>query len=210
MKCLEVEELISAYLEDELSKEQAREVELHLVGCESCRRLKEKVDELIHVFPDLEEEVPFFLKNRLYYIPESQEIIELNQNRLGYLKWVAAVIGTFVLMLNLFYFTNIFPAANRALHSLMARIKTITVETGAFFEKVKDSRGAVLASVFDAEDETDMTDQLLDEAPVTNRDDGDAIDIENKWDENNMESKKNNEEKKDDKIKPSWNGGKNE
>ena len=149
MNCKRVEELLSMYIENELPGELHREISLHLGHCDQCRVLKEKIEELIYVFPDLEEEVPFFLKNRLYYIPESQAVTEARrESKFFYLKWLAAAIGTFVLFLNLFYFTNIYPPAKRVLHSVVARIKTFTVETEAFIEEVRASDGTSLFSVF--------------------------------------------------------------
>jgi len=156
MNCQKVEDLLSMYIEKDLPAELYREISLHLEHCDHCRALKEKIEELIYVFPELEVEVPFFLKNRLYYIPESQAVIEeRRESKFFYLKWLAAAIGTFVLFLNLFYFTNIYPPAKRVLHSVVARIKTFTVETGAFIDEVKASDGASLFSVFKkAPDET--------------------------------------------------------
>ncbi len=139
MECTHMEDLISGYIENELSRELHKQVSLHLGTCKNCRLLKEKVEELVYAFPELEEEVPFFVKNRLYYIPESQDnIIEMESERL-YLKWIAAMVGTFVLFLNLFYFTNVFPPANRALHLMVSGIKTLTVKTEGIYEKVKES-----------------------------------------------------------------------
>jgi hypothetical protein len=155
MNCNRVEELLSMYIENELPAELHREVSLHLEECVQCRILKEKIEDLIYVFPDLEEEVPFFLKNRLYYIPESQAVIEeRRESKFFYLKWLAAAIGTFVLFLNLFYFTNIYPPAKRVLHSMVARIKTFTVDTGAFIDEVRASDGASLLSVFKKDPDT--------------------------------------------------------
>jgi predicted anti-sigma-YlaC factor YlaD len=155
MNCKRVEDLLSMYIENELPGELHREISLHLEHCDQCRVLREKIEELIYVFPELEEEVPFFLKNRLYYIPESQEVMEeRRESKFFYLKWLAAAIGTFVLFLNLFYFTNIYPPAKRMLHSVVARIKTFTVETGAFIEEVGASDGAALFSMFKKDPDT--------------------------------------------------------
>jgi len=148
MNCQQIEDLISLYIENEVSEEEHNEITLHIGQCPSCRKLKEKVEELMYTFPELEVEVPFFVKNRLYYIPESLSSHESMENRFFYLKWVAAVLGTFVLFLNLFYFTNIYPPANRVLHTTVSHIKTFTVETGAFFQKVTESRGMFLLSLF--------------------------------------------------------------
>jgi len=175
MNCNRVEDLLSMYIEHELPKELHREISLHLEHCDRCKVLKEKIEELIYVFPDLEEEVPFFLKNRLYYIPESQEVmIERRESKFFYLKWLAAAIGTFVLFLNLFYFTNIYPPAKRVLHSVVARIKTFTVETGAFIDEVRASDGAALFSVFKKDPDT-----ALQENKEDRREDGKGTNIEN-------------------------------
>lgn len=139
MDCIQVSELISMYLEDELSPELHDEMTQHLEQCTTCRELKEKVAEMLFTFPELEEEVPFFLKNRLYYIPESQNIMELPETRFFYLKWVAAVVGPLIIFLNLMYFTPIYPPANRLLHTAVSKIETLTVEAGAFFDRLKES-----------------------------------------------------------------------
>ena len=94
---------------------------------------------------DLEENVPFYVKNRLYYISERKEK-KIKKNI--YLKWIAAVIGTIVLFLNLFYFTNIFPAANRTLHLVVSEIENFAVNTEAFFEKMKESGDNFLFGFF--------------------------------------------------------------
>jgi hypothetical protein len=154
MECTQVEDLISGYIENELPRELHKQVSLHLETCQNCRLLKEKVEELIYAFPELEEEVPFFVKNRLYYIPESQDnIIEMETERL-YLKWIAAMVGTFVLFLNIFYFTNIFPTANRTLHLVVSGIKTLTVRTEGIYEKVKESNKLFFLSSRNGETET--------------------------------------------------------
>ncbi|MCK5057361.1 MAG: zf-HC2 domain-containing protein [Candidatus Aminicenantes bacterium] len=148
MNCKKVEDLLSAYIENDLPAAVRSEVSLHLEQCDNCTRLKEKMEELIYSFPDLEEEVPFFLKNRLLYIHESRED---EQSKYYYLKYVAAVIGTAILFLNLFYFTNIYPPANRALHSVVSQIGTIVVETEAFFERLKESKNLLFYSLIKKE-----------------------------------------------------------
>jgi len=165
MDCQKVEELISMYIEDELSEELKKEVSLHLEQCHRCRQLKDEVEQLLYVFPDLEEDVPFFLKNRLYYIPESQEVEEVPETRFYYLKWIAAVVGTFVLFLNLFYFTNIYPPANRLMHSVVSKVETFAVQTGAFIEKVKESRDLLVSALFNSDSDKD-SDSQPDEAAI--------------------------------------------
>lgn len=148
MNCQELENLISAYLEDELPADLQRQVEDHLQECPECRQLRERVECLLQELPELEEEVPFFLKNRLYSIPACEE--EEVRGRIVYLspKWVAAAVGTILLCLNLFYFTNIVPPANRGLHRVTAGIEKLVGQMGGFFEKVKESKDFLLFTFF--------------------------------------------------------------
>lgn len=219
MDCLQVEELMSLYLEHEVSDDVYKEITAHIEQCRACRELKEQIEDMIDVFPDLEEEVPFFLKNRLHYIPESQQVIEMPETRFYYMKWVAAAIGTFVLFLNLFYFTNIYPPANRFLHTTVSKLETLTVETGAFFERLKESKEFFLFSLFkgSSEDDNDENSQNGDSA-----DNGYGFDkkelkqIESKQPESKKTEKRmkeKNDEKRDEKDSQvnskSSHGGKN-
>lgn len=131
MECLKVEELLSDYIENDISEELHKAVSMHLRECKACQTLKDKIEDLMSMATELEEDVPFFLKNRLYNIPDMEE--EEPENS-PYLKWVAAMIGAFVLFLNLFYFTNIFPAANKTLHLVVAKVERVAVETEAYLE----------------------------------------------------------------------------
>lgn len=141
MDCRTVEGHLSRFIENDVNFSQQQEITDHLKTCEKCSKLKEKVEHVLNVYPDLEEEVPFFLKNRLYNIVDSTQESEI---KAGYIRWVAAAVGTVVLFLNLFYFTNIYPTANRALHLAVAEIQKLVVETGAFFEKIRESKNNFL------------------------------------------------------------------
>ena len=147
MECKNVESLLSQFIENDVSKEIHKEISLHIKQCSNCKQLKEKIENLMYLFPELEEDVPFFLKNRVYYLPETQET---KQRKFFNLKWVAASVGTLILFLNLFYFTNVFPPANRILHSIVSDIEKLAVETEAFIEKIKESKDLFALS----EDET--------------------------------------------------------
>jgi len=96
---------------------------------------------------DLQEEVPFFLKNRLFNIPEISEKKKVNKI-IYFPKWLAAAVGTIILFLNLFYFTNIFPSVNREMHSVVSSIETFVVHTGGWFEKIKESKDLLLFTFF--------------------------------------------------------------
>lgn len=160
MDCKRVEETISMYIENELPEDQYNAISRHMEQCDTCRILKNQVEELLYAFPDLEEEVPFYLRNRLYYIPESQEVEDQNESSLYFLKWVAAAIGTFVLFLNLFFFTNLYPPANRVLHTAVSKVKTFTVKAGAFFERAKESKDLMVSTLLKDKDRDDEEDDI--------------------------------------------------
>jgi predicted anti-sigma-YlaC factor YlaD len=141
MDCKTVEVNLSRFIENDLSDREQQAITNHLKMCERCRKLKAKVEYILYIYPELEEEIPFFLKNRLYNIVDPEKETEIKD---GYIRWVAAVVGTVVLFMNLFYFTNIYPSANRVLHLAVAEFQKFVVETGAFFEKIKESRNNFL------------------------------------------------------------------
>jgi len=105
------------------------------------------VEEIIAKLSDLQEEVPFFLKNRLLNIPD---MIEKKQPAQLYYfpKWLAAAVGTIILFLNLFYFTNIFPPVNREVHSVVSSIEKFIIKTGSWFEKIKESKELLFFTFF--------------------------------------------------------------
>lgn len=146
-KCRDIESWLSAYLENDLPREAAAEVEAHIGECAACRARKEKMEELLFGLAELQEEVPFFLKNRLYNIPETVE--KKGEARVVHFpQWLAAAIGTIVLFLNLFYFTNVFPPANRQMHALVSSVEKFVVRTGGWFEKVKESKELLFFTFF--------------------------------------------------------------
>jgi predicted anti-sigma-YlaC factor YlaD len=146
-KCKEIESLLSAYLENELSPQESESIARHLAACSHCLDLKEKMEEIILKLSDLQEEVPFFLKNRLFNIPEISEKKKFTKI-IYFPKWLAAAVGTIILFLNLFYFTNIFPAVNHEMHSVVGSIETFVVQTGGWFEKIKESKDLLLFTFF--------------------------------------------------------------
>ncbi|MCK5222834.1 MAG: zf-HC2 domain-containing protein [Candidatus Aminicenantes bacterium] len=138
MDCNKFEELLSAYQDNSLSPDEKKEFTDHMKLCRDCEAITEEVDHIKAILPELNRDVPFFLKNRLYLIGEADEEQAPVRNY-AYLKWVAAGIGTMVLFLNLFYFTNIFPAANKTLHTAVAGVENFVVEAEAFIGRIKES-----------------------------------------------------------------------
>ncbi len=129
---------MSDFHENNLGKILSDKLSEHLKGCDKCRNLEEKIFRLKSSLPDLNEEVPFFLKNRLYYIAETEKKGQIKNY--AALKWLAAMIGVTVLFLNLFYFTNIYPSANKMLHKTVSRIENFIVEAKVFIEQIGGSK----------------------------------------------------------------------
>lgn len=146
-KCRDIEAWLSAYLENDLPDEAAAEVEAHLGECSGCRARKEKMEELVSGLAELQEEVPFFLKNRLYNIPETVEK-KSEARAIRFPIWLAAAVGTIVLFLNLFYFTNVIPPANRQMHVLVSSVERFVVRTGGWVEKIKESKELLFFTFF--------------------------------------------------------------
>lgn len=141
LDCKKIEEFLSGHLENDLTPDEKNAVDLHIASCSKCRETEENIHHLKSIFPELNMDIPFFMKNRLYYIAEARE--EEPVKSWPYIKWVAAAIGTIVLFLNLFYFTNIFPAANKTLHTAVAGIEQFIVETEAFVERFRESNNVI-------------------------------------------------------------------
>ena len=154
MDCNHIEPLLSDFIENDLSSDLITQVSSHIQNCDSCRRLKEKMEQLIYLSNELREEVPFFLKNRLHYLPESEE---RQSPKLVWLKWVAATIGTVVLFLNLFYFTNVFPPAHKTLHIFVSQVEQFAVETGAFLGRLRGSNDQFFFGFFNSDEENGDT-----------------------------------------------------
>ncbi len=138
MKCNEFEEFLSAFQDNLLNPDQKKEFKTHLNLCKQCSELSETISNIKTILPELDREVPFFIRNRLYLIGEASDEKSQEKNY-GYIKWIAAAIGTAILFLNIFYFTNIFPAANKTLHTAVAGIENFVVETEAFIGRIKES-----------------------------------------------------------------------
>jgi len=141
MDCNWVEERISGYIENELDPGEMEAIHEHVQSCSACRELLNRLEKVMYLCGDLSEEVPFFLKNRLYNIAEVQPEAEpvLTGRSAAVLKWMAAMVGSIVLLLNLLYFTSIVPPANRFLHLAVSKVQTFVVETSAYVERISES-----------------------------------------------------------------------
>ncbi len=149
MDCKQIEERLSDYIENELSPELSAQVSKHLDQCSECSRILDSMVSLIHHGQDLSEDVPFYLKNRLLYIPEMIEIQEEKPNDSQNLKWIAAMVAGLVLLLNIFYFTNVYPEGHIFLHKTVAKIERFAIDTKEYLFKKESFKNNFLLSFLD-------------------------------------------------------------
>jgi len=137
------EELLSAYQDNALSPDRKKQFASHMAECPDCAAITDSLSHIKAVLPELNSDIPFFLKNRLYMIGES-EAETAPVRSFAAIRWIAASVGTLLLFLNLFYFTNIFPAANKTLHTAVAGIENFVVEAEAFIGRIKESNNVFM------------------------------------------------------------------
>ena len=92
-------------------------------------------------------------------------------------KWLAAAVGTIILFLNLFYFTNIFPPVNREVHSVVSSMERFFVKTGGWFEKIKESKDLLFFTFFNKK----SMDAKDDKADQTIKNEKDFVQRRKKW-----------------------------
>jgi anti-sigma factor RsiW len=58
VKCNEISDKLSLYIDNELSHEEMQQVEEHLLSCEKCQKILDEYKNLISVLRNLPEEEP--------------------------------------------------------------------------------------------------------------------------------------------------------
>jgi hypothetical protein len=154
MKCEHIEELLSPYLEDELSREERRAVEEHAKSCESCSlllsSLKETRGSLVG-FPELE--VSEGLLDRIYSIPGKKKRFSLGLDfflRPSLQPILAAV--TIVLTLVSFYFFNPNKKSfdreiSRRLHLGYSQVGKLYAKAESFTASLGEYKDTILVSL---------------------------------------------------------------
>lgn len=154
MKCEHIEELLSPYLEDELSREERRAVEEHVKSCESCSlllsSLKESKESLVGL-PELE--VSQDLLNQLYSIPGKKKrfILGLDFFLRPSLQPILAIIAI-VLTLVSFYFFNpnkksFNRAVSRQLHLGYSQVGKLYAKAESFTASLGEYKDTILVSL---------------------------------------------------------------
>lgn len=154
MKCKDIEDLLSPYLEDELSREERKAVEEHVKSCESCSLLLSSLEETTGFLVDFPElEVNDRLLNQLYSIPEKKKRFSLG---LGFflrpsLQPVLAAI-TIVLTLVSFYFFNPNKKSfdreiSRRLHLGYSQVGKLYAKAESFTASLGEYKDTILVSL---------------------------------------------------------------
>lgn len=146
MTCELIEDLLSDYIENKLDDKLCIEMQSHFKKCSSCKNLLISVRQLIKDSSCLQEEVPFHIKNRLFYIQEYMSLNKETPNKSNNLQLVAAILATAILLLGVFYKTNIYPEGNYFLHKTLSKVEKFAIKTKTYVFKSKESNKIPLLS----------------------------------------------------------------
>jgi anti-sigma factor RsiW len=153
MTCERIEELLSAYLEGELSGAEKREVEAHLAGCPSCAELLSFLRETQGALSSLPEIEPSpALMAKLYAIPEKKSYFKPVVRFLlrPDLQPVYAAFSVLFLALSFIFFTpqgsGVRKEIDRRLHQGYSQVEKLYAEAGSLTDEV----GSLTTSVVDS------------------------------------------------------------
>jgi len=154
MTCERIEELLSAFLEGELSQAEKALVEAHFAGCPNCAALLaglSRTQKALTDFPELE--VSPDLQARLAGIPERKKKFSFSFDFLlkPALQPVFAAATIFMTLLSFYLFNpdkkNIDRAINQKVHSGYNQVEKLYAKAGSFTDRLGDSAENVLVSV---------------------------------------------------------------
>ncbi|MFQ6070421.1 MAG: anti-sigma factor family protein [Candidatus Aminicenantales bacterium] len=143
MKCLQTEEMLSAYLEHELSSKEKKKVKAHLLKCKNCSLLLSSLEETresLAAFPELE--VSKRLLRKLQTIPRKKRKLKLRFNILLHpsLQPVYATLSIILIVFSFYFFhpdrDYINKSLDRQLHLGYSKIQTLYVGASSFTESL--------------------------------------------------------------------------
>ncbi|MBO8158887.1 zf-HC2 domain-containing protein [Thermosyntropha sp.] len=115
MRCEQIRDLLSPYMDDMTNEKENRLVESHLVGCQSCREELERMRVIASCLNKLEvppcpEELAHDVRRRL--LEEKSKVFSLREaHRPKRRGWIAAVVAGFALMIGM-YASSVLPLGN--------------------------------------------------------------------------------------------------
>lgn len=154
MKCEELEELLSLYLEDELSLEEKNAVEIHLKGCQNCSNFlsfMKETKESLSFLPELE--VSGNLLGRLYSIPEKKKKFKLSLDFLlrPSLQPILAAAAILMIMISFYVFNPnrnyINKSINYQIHLGYSKIEKLYAKAESFTDNLGAYKDNILVSL---------------------------------------------------------------
>ena len=154
MKCENIEELLSPYLEYELNPEERRAVESHLRTCQSCAALLsflKETKESLAGFPELE--LSDNLLDRICTIPERKRKFQINLDFLlqPSLQPILAVATILIVMISFYFFNpnreDIDSSVNRQVHLGYSKIEKLYAKAESFTDNLGAYKDNVLVSL---------------------------------------------------------------
>lgn len=104
MDCGVVQELISSYIDGELDKERAQQLEVHMENCFECRRSFEHMKAVVQMVGALEEEeLPASFADRLRARLEVEQVTRMAHKNYGefsrWIRWMGIAAAAIVIVL---------------------------------------------------------------------------------------------------------------
>ncbi len=157
MKCKKIEELLSPYLEDELSPEEKGAVAKHLKTCENCSLLFSLMEETKESLADIPElEVSENLLDRLYSIPREKTRFKLSLPNFDFLLRPSLqpvlTVATIMLIMISFYFygpnkSSIDKSISRQIHLGYSKIERLYARAESFTASLGEHKDNILVSL---------------------------------------------------------------
>jgi len=157
MKCERIEELLSPYLEDELSPEEKGAVVEHLKTCESCSLLfsyMEETRESLAGIPELQ--VSENLLDRLYSISSKKKRFKLRLPSFDFLvrpslQPVLTVATIMLIMISFYFFgpnkSSIDKSISRQIHLGYSKIERLYAKAESFTASLGEHKDNILVSL---------------------------------------------------------------
>lgn len=156
MKCEKIEEILSLYLENEISPEEKMMIENHIKECARCSTLfsfLKEAKESLTDFPELE--VSENLMNRLYALPSKKKKLMPSFDFLlrPSLQPVFAVATVFLIMIS-FYFFNpdkkfIDKSISRQIHLGYNKVEKLYAKAESLTDNLDSYKDSLLTSLKD-------------------------------------------------------------
>lgn len=154
MRCEKIEELLSPYLEDELSREEKKVVDDHLQACESCAALLsllKETRESLTGFPELE--VSENLLNRLSSIPSKKKRFRLSFDFLlqPSLQPVLAAASILLVLASSYFFNPdkkfINKSIDRRIHLGFSQVEKLYAKAESFTDSLGEYKDDIIVSL---------------------------------------------------------------